>query len=107
MSAVFRLFLQADAFEWLGERYPDAATARMLLGTLGLPLGRLPAMTAAITPATYWYRVCETIDQGVSEAAGLADLAEAVAAEWPNSSAAAALAVAARAAEAAGGPRPR
>jgi WD40 repeat protein len=102
VNPVFRVFLGANAWVALAELYPDAATARVFLSGLGLPVGRLPAMTAGMGPETYWFQVCQTVDHGVSATIGLAELAEAAAAEWPRNRTLAALALAARAAESGG-----
>jgi hypothetical protein len=99
MSPVFRVFQTCGAFALLAERYPDAAEARKFLHGLGLPVWRLPAMTTGMVLATYWFQVCQAVDNGISATAGLAELAAAAAAEWPASDSLAELAAAARAAQ--------
>ncbi len=84
-SPVFGIFKEVSAFGLLGRLYPDPSSSEAFLVSLGLPVERLPTMTAQTSPTTYWSNVCRRIDDGISATVDLAVLARAAAAENPGS----------------------
>ncbi|MBB4901576.1 CHAT domain-containing protein [Streptomyces griseomycini] len=83
-SSTWEQMRDADAFETLGELFPDALSSHAFLEDLGIRPALLPPFAPPLPAASWWRAVCRTVAQGRFKGVSLADLLDRAAARYPG-----------------------